>query len=66
MNKRGPDARERRLAMLVGLTLHRRLDGTWAARSQTATVYVIDGTNAGWRRFRRFVADVSGGGFRFP
>lgn len=65
MNKRGPEARERRLAMLVGLSLHRRLDGTWAARSSNGTVYVIDGTHAGWRRFRRFVADVAGGGFRF-
>jgi hypothetical protein len=66
MDKRGPDARERRIATLVGLTLHRRLDGSWAARSATlGTVYVIDGTNAGWRKFRRFVADVAGGGFRF-
>jgi hypothetical protein len=66
MNKRGPDAREKRIALLVGLTLHRRLDGTWAAKSPTTgTVYVIDGTNASWRAFRRFVAEVAGRGFRF-
>jgi alpha-beta hydrolase superfamily lysophospholipase len=65
MNRRGPDAREKRIALLVGLTLHRRLDGTWAAKSPTGTVYVIHGTAASWRAFRRFVAEVAGQGFRF-
>lgn len=65
MKKRGPDAREKRIAMLVGLTLHRRLDGSWAAKSPSGTLYVIDGTNRSWRFFRRFVAEIAGNGFRF-
>lgn len=64
-SKRGPDARERRIALVVGLTLHPREGGAWAAQSPTGTVYVIDGTPAAWRGFRRFVAEVAGNGYRF-
>lgn len=63
-NRRGPTARERRIALVVGLTLQGRY-GYWAAVSPSGTVYVIDGTPAGWRGFRRFVAEVAGDGFRF-
>jgi hypothetical protein len=65
MNKRGPDAREKRIALTVGLTLHRSLDGLWEARSPSGTVWMIDGTPASWRRFRRFVAELQATGFRF-
>lgn len=63
---RGPTAREKRIALAVGLTLHRRLDGTWAARDAKGwSIYVINGTDSGWRRFRRFVAPLIEVGFRF-
>lgn len=65
-NLRGPDAREKRFALSLGLVLVRRLNGSWAARrGDGVVVYVIDGTNAGWRGFRRFVAPLLGTGFRF-
>jgi hypothetical protein len=65
MTKRGPDTREKRIALSVGLTLHRSLDGVWEAKSPTGTVWLIDGTNASWRLFRRFVAELQAAGFRF-